>query len=274
MLVCQIADRLGFFSARWNVISLAAIAFGMVPLLPGVYFDLTRGALPRGARLVGMVIGFVWLCAGLLFLLVSRIGLNRTIQVGFGVAAWVIPFLCVTAAHTYVFHKVDEPVLTASHVDLNHGNQYRLQSIGSWPRQAFITVNRTLPMVVSPVFLRKDFGPDYDRPMAKSVPHLILGTMVLAAIIFGSWQLFRELKRDWRGEWPRMLYPAGFLLCFVLMVPSWRLNSDLCIRYIVSTLPGFWIVVIFGIQRFVKEKILIASVGLWAIVALVAATLT
>jgi hypothetical protein len=44
------------------------------------------------------------------------------------------------------------------------------------------------------------------------------------------------------------------LLALILMMPSWRLNSDYSVRYLIPTLPGLWVLICLGFERLAGPK--------------------
>ena len=261
------ADDAGFFGTRWKRSYLAGIALSLAALFPAVYFYLTRGSIATDPmRAASLVLGLGGLGLMVVLLVTSRIGVRRSGALALRIGTLVAGFVVVWSAHVYLFHKFDEPVLALRQVEMNAGSTYRLQSFPEWPRQALLSVDRMLPLAASPVVLG-DLIVSYQTKVATSLPYLIIGLLVVFGMAAGSMNLLAFDWRNWRREIIRLLYPGAFLLSFVLLIPSWRLFSDYSVRYLIPTLPGLWILLIFGAERFLSRNALLALACLYAVVA-------
>jgi hypothetical protein len=251
------ADEAGFFSAAWNPGPAFVMGFYSLFASPGVYFYLTRGRLPSDWRLASALLAAIGLCASILFLFVYRVPPSRRAALAVRIAILVVGFLSIWSAHNFLFDRVDAPIMSARHVNLNAASTYRLQPWPVWPRQASITVERILPLAALPVVPRSLLA-SYQQEIVPSAGYLFIGTLIVVGIVLGCIQMFQSVRSNWRTAMPRIIYPLGFVLSVLLLIPSWRLNSDYCVRYLMPALPGLWVLVLTPMESFIGKKGIVA----------------
>jgi hypothetical protein len=266
------ADDAGLFAERWRLSYLAWVIEPCLMILPPIYFYFTTGSFPADVDLVALlVVGSVGLASAILFFVIRRIGLRRTRALSLRLGLLAAGFVVIAVSHVYLFHKFDEPFMTAHHVELNRGNVYRLEPYPAWPRQTFLAVSRILPIAASPIIHGSLIASDQTQIVSK-LPYVPIGLLVAIGIIAGATNLCRSASHEWRDAMPRVLYPAAFLLTFLIMIPSRQLNVEYSVRYILPALPGMWLLLCFASERFVRSRSMLAIV--FAYVAVVCFGLT
>ncbi len=230
----------------------ALLVSSIVSMSPGTYFYLTRGALPGDhVRRLGLAVGMLFL-VGALVVISRSIGGRSAFFVARRLVSLGAGFGLIWMTHTQLYQALDKPILAAHHVEMNTASTYRLREYTEWPRMAELTVSRILPVATSPI------GPEalnsaYSKPVPADVPLLLVGLVVLAVGGVGLRVLCQSVKWD-ANSVSKLIYPAASLLALILMMPSWRLNSDYSVRYLIPTLPGLWVPICLGFERLAGPK--------------------
>src|SRR5258708_35297577 len=140
--------------------------------------------------------------------------------------------------------------MIARKVKMNTASTYYLRSYGVWPKMAWLTVTRILPIAASPIVANPArLVATYDNgPVPSDLPLILEGFALLGIGAAGFTGLLQIKKWDWHTL-TKFFYPVATILIFVLMIPSWRVNSDYSVRYIIPMLPGLWVFVCLGVER-------------------------
>jgi hypothetical protein len=226
-----------------------------IALAPGTYFYFTRGYLPGDqVRCVGLAAGMLML-AGASVMISRAIGVPRALFVAKRMVLLSAGFMLVWTTHNAFYKTFDQPVMTAHKVEMYAGSIYRLRSYGEWPKMAWLTMARVLPIAASPIVAdHEDLIPFYDQGVVPAnLPLMFAGLFVLAIGAAGLQKLLRSEKWD-PQTLPKLFYPAATVVLLVLMMPSWQVNSDHSVRYVIPTLPGLWVLVCLGVERLAGSR--------------------
>ncbi len=262
LIVYFVASGL-YWSGAWVAARSASLPFSFfvllvssaVALAPATYFYFTRGRFPRDeVRCVGLAVGILTLI-GASVVLSRAIGLRRALFAAKKMGLLSAGFVLVWMTHNALYRTFDQPVLTARKVEMYAGSIYRLRSYGEWPKMAWLTLTRVLPIAASPIVAdHEHLIPTYDHQFAPlDLPLIFAGLVVMGIGAVGVHALLRGVKWDLHTA-PKLFYPAATILVIVLMMPSWQVNSDHSVRYIIPTLPGLWVLICLGVERLAGQK--------------------